>query len=277
MRLRYHFFENYNAKYHERLLDYLKENHIKVSPDKEELDGEFITFSVWSSSSDYARIINELKEMRIEYMCVYAEYTKKELESAEFLMMYPKRQFMEIINCEDAYKYSCENGNRVEHEEQIGLFAIKKEPSSKTKTAFWAEDTGFAEVFTDYRVREMVEANGLSGIEFKNVMNMKYVVSENIFQMTSTNIIDRSWIGMGYGEKIKTCRICGKEQYVFNNTYQLHLDLTKMNLHQDLYMTERIFGDGIAGPLYVISKRFYRLLRENNLDGGINLSPVISI
>ena len=277
MRYRYHYAERYYEKFNKGLLEFLKENHIKVSPDKDEMEGELITFSIWSSSPNHAKIINELKEMRIEYMCVYAEYTKKELQNAEFLMMHPKRQFMDIINCEEAYIYSCEEGNRVGHEEQVGMFAIRKEPASKTKTAFWAEDTGFAEVFTDYRVREMVETNGLSGIEFKNVMNKKGVVSENIFQMISGNVIDRSWIGMGHGEKKKTCYICRKEQFVFDDTYQLHLDFSKMDLSQDLYMTERIFGGGIPRPLYIISKRFYRLLRENKLDGGLNLSPVVPI
>ena len=95
--------------------------------------------------------------------------------------------------------------------------------------------------------------------------------------MTSPNILEKECIGIGFGEKIETCPKCGKEQYAIDNAYQLHLDFSKIKEQGDLYMTERIFGYGIAYSLYLISQRFYRLLKEENLAGGITFSPVVDI
>ena len=73
--------------------------------------------------------------------------------------------------------------------------------------------------------------------------------------MTSSNILKKEDIVWGYGEKIEKCPMCGKEQYV----------------------TERLFSEGFARPIYVISQKFYRLLVENKLDKNISFCPVVSV
>lgn len=146
-----------------------------------------------------------------------------------------------------------------------------------TQTAFWTEDTGLAERFADYRVYNLVKENFLNGIEFKKVMDKKGVYSETLYQMTSTNILGSECIGKGYGEEKEICHICGREQYCIDNAYQLHLDFSKIDLQSDLYMTERIFGPGISYPLYIISQRFYQLLKQNKLAGGVTFEAVAEI
>ena len=42
-------------------------------------------------------------------------------------------------------------------------------------------------------------------------------------------------------------------------------------------MTERIFGEGFARPIYVISQKFYRLLVENKLDKNVTFFPVVNV
>ena len=97
------------------------------------------------------------------------------------------------------------------HPEQVERFIVAKEPSMKTKTAFWCEDTGFANIFADYRVKDLVEKNSLQGIVFQNVILKKGICSENLFQLISPNILGKECIGMGFGEKIITCPKCGKD------------------------------------------------------------------
>lgn len=265
-----------------RLIKFLKENNVHYMPDNVKGDGELISFSLLSNIAEAKEILRKLEDMNVGTPLVFAEYSTEEIKTAKLLVMTPKKQCIDIINREEAYQYYCEYATslgipKVKHEEQIGLFSIKKEPSMKTKTAFWAEDTGFAEIFTDYRVCRLVNENMLSGIEFKNVLNKNGIYSEKLYQMTSSNVIDSKFIGKGYGERKEICQVCGREQYFIDNTYQLHLDFSGINFQNDLYMTERIFGEGIAYPLYIISQDFYQLLKKNKLDGGITVSPVAEI
>lgn len=279
MKYRYYFAELYCA----RLKEYLDNNKIKYETWGEDAGGgpRGIKFIIWSTTKNVGKYLQELKEFFSASPQISAEYTEAEYAKAELLWMTPKSQTIDIKN-EDAYRYSCEWINsfgrrKVAHPEQVEKFIVAKEPSMKTKTAFWCEDTGFANIFADYRVKDLVEKNSLQGIVFQNVILKKGICSENLFQLISPNVLGKECIGMGFGEKIITCPKCGKEQYGIDNAYQLHLDFSKISKQSDLYMTESIWGEGFARPIYVISQRFYRLLKESNLAGRITFSPVVDI
>ena len=123
----------------------------------------------------------------------------------------------------------------------------------------------------------MAIKNELIGVQFKNVMLRKGMYSEKLFQLSSDKVLGKECIGIGFGEKILTCPKCGKEQYCIEDAYQLHLDFSRLREISDLYVTESVFGEGIARPLYIISQRFYQLLKEANLASRITFSPVVDI
>ena len=159
--------------------------------------------------------MEELKKMNIRENYITVEFTKKELSEADFLMMRPKRQSIDIEN-EDAFRYTCEWTSRLgekvfQHEEQVKEVVVKKVPSMKKRNAFWCESTGFSVIFADKRIRRLAEENFLSGIEFKNVFLKNGTCSDELFQMTSSNILKKECIVFGYGEKIEKCPKCGKE------------------------------------------------------------------
>ena len=144
-------------------------------------------------------------------------------------------------------------------------------------TAFWASDDGGWEVFTDSRVLALAKENNLIGVDYSNVFLKKGGISQNLFQLTPKNIIKRESIGKGYLEKVEKCPGCGKDIFIIGSGYQLHLDYSKIDLQSDLYVTERVFGDGMPFHLHLISQRFYQLLKQNNLVGSLTLSPVPDI
>lgn len=267
---------------HLNLIKFLKENNIKYTPDNIDGEGDLIGFSVLSNSVAAHSILKRLEEMKASCPLVFMKYTVAELNKAKLLVMTPQKQSIDIINKEEAYIYLCKSTSSVgtskaRHEEQKGIFSINKEPSMKTQTAFWTEDTGFAEIFADYRVYNLVNENCLTGIEFKRVRDKKGVYSDKLYQMTSPYVLDSNCIGKGYGERKEICHLCGKEQYFIDNTYQLHLYISKIGVESDLYMTERIWGEGRAYPLYIISQRFYQLLKKNKLAGGLTIEPVAEL
>lgn len=276
MKYQYYFYELYT----EKVENYLREKNIHYQKNECNVTGDSLVFSIWSNNKNYKTILNELEKLNVRDPLVFVTYSASEINNAKLLVMTSRKQTIDIMNSEEAYRHSCKwissmGVKKVKHEEQVKTFVIRKEPSSKTSTAFWAEDTGFAELFADKRVYELVKEHSLQGIIFENVMNKKGVYSENIFQIKSPNIITRDFIEMGHGERKVVCHICGKEQFFINNIYQLHLDLSKLTIQSDLYMTERMWGEGIAYPLYIISQRFYQLLKQNKLAGGIIVSPVV--
>lgn len=276
MKYEYYFYEYAKPE----LVDYLNSEKIPFKLDSSDPKRPQAIFRLWSTGIRTEGQLRELEKIGVRWPIVSVTYTKKELENAELLVLSPKKQWISVINDEKSCRYTCPIGrDKFQHEEQIGLYQISKEPKTDGKTAFWHEDTGWADVFTDFRVKKLAKDNGLVGVEFRDVLLRGNRVSQNIFQLSSPNKIPQDAICLGYGEQPYFCPVCGRVQYVMQepNIYQLHLDSSRLQCKSDLYVTERIWGEGIARPMYVISQRFYRLIRENNLGGYLNLSPVVDV
>lgn len=278
MHYQYYFCDRYKVK----LVEFLKENNIKYSPNNAISEGDFISFSVYSNSKSFNEIISTLQQMKVRSPLVFAEYTKLEIDSAQLLVISPKRHCVDIINAETAYEKSCKwqsvNGIiKVNHKRQKDFFVIKKELPMKNSTAFSTEDTGKTELFADSRVLKLVQDNLLSGFDFEKVLTKQGTFCDNTYHLKSTNIITKECICKGKGEKIEFCQFCQKEQLIINNIYQLYLKGSLSDYTEDMYMTECVFGPGVDYPLYIISQSFYRLLKAHKLAGGLTISPVMLV
>lgn len=275
--LRFNYY--YCCRHCAELVSLLERNDIRYRFSGGDITPLCVVFSIRCPVGEVSPVVAELSSAG-EYPVISAEYTPAELASAQWIWMTPKQQKIEIVNVEEAYHYSCTRihpfiGETAKHAEQIGIFTIAKEPATSTKTAFWAEDTGFAEVFADWRVRQLAEKNGLSGVEFRDVMLSKGELSSKLYQMTSAHVLPIKAIACGHGEKALCCPYCGKTGFQVDNAYQLHLYASYLRDNTDMYVTERIFGEGIAHSLYVISQRLYHLLAEQKLTGSVTFSPVV--
>lgn len=276
MRFRYYFCEREKPE----LIDFLKQNQIKykISGNGSARKANII-FNIYSDGTYAEWYIEQFKQIKV-FPLVYTEYSEEDRLNAKLLWLWPKSQKIDIINENEAYDFLCEYRSAFghschKHEVQKGLIAIAKEPATLSKNCFWTISTGFSELFVSRRVYEAVQNSPLKGVQFLNVILKNGDTSDNLFQMVSPNIITRDCIEIGHGEIIERCCVCGAEQYSINSgEYQLHLDISKLKMESDFYMTERIFGAGITEPLYVISQSFYRLLKENGLTGGAQISPV---
>lgn len=276
MRYKYYYYVSANS----RLIEFLDANCIRYKIDESKITTTKVIFSLWSSSANTPALVENLASLCRRDPIITLEFSEAELEQSKFLVVKPKKQKIEITNAKDSFAHSCEMVDsfgitRVEHEWQIGTLAIAKEPSMKTNTALWASDSGFAEIFADSRVYELVASNALSGIKFEKVLLKDGTYSNKIYQMTSQHLIQQETISLGHGEKVQKCPLCGKEQFYIDSSYQLHLNDIETLLDSDFYSTDRIFGDGIAEPFYIISQRFYQLLKKNNLARSVSFSPVV--
>lgn len=113
-------------------------------------------------------------------------------------------------------------------------------------------------------------------------MQRNHQYSESIFQFRpqvrlSNDCIAFENMTLSKGCAEVSCPYCGNKQYGFREAFQLQL-FSKIVKHvSDAYITERVFGDGIAIPLYVISQRLYRELKKNSLTAHVSFAPVILI
>lgn len=209
MRYKYYFTDLSNPN----LLHWLEENEVCYY-----CRGRFVCFDIWSDSQKADNLLEQLKTTSVVGPIVTAHFTQSELSEASLLMISSRKQCIDIINGQEAYSRSCEWTNpygikKARHKKQQNWFAIAKEPSVKTQTAFWHEDTGFAELFTDVRVHDLVKQNNLEGITFHPVYLKNRACSQNIFQITSESKVDTACIEFGHGERKLGCPICGKEQF----------------------------------------------------------------
>lgn len=256
------------------LLRYLDEHQTKYK-----VAGRLVTFSTYSSDrypSD--RILDIIDICKGQKPVVYVEYTKKEINNAEYLWLRPQSQVVDICNSQEAYHYSCHTmsigGRRSKHAEQVRPLQITKEPKQSSKIAFWSPDTGFSEIFADRRVVRLAIEHDLRGIIFNDVVLPNGCCSENIYQVSSNNVLGAGSIAKEYGENVEICPQCGKESICIDAAYQFHFNRRQIPVGQDLFMTSRIIGPGIGHPIYVISHKFYELLHEAELTGKLDFAPI---
>ena len=266
----YSFRECYSKELHE----FLEKNRIKYSEKK----NEFIHLLIFSITDDAA--LAEAAGAYAEIGCtVDLKYTAAELSAAPLLRIRPKKEIVDVDNANEAFTCTCRwvdsNGiERARHRVQTASAVVKKAPPRKN-AALLAPTVGNGCLFADGRIKQLAEGAGMKGIAFLNVLDKKGNAHEDLFQLSSANVIPRERVALGYGEKIEACPICQKTQILPPAGYELHLHMCAEDVSEDLYMTEDLFGEGIAEPYYLISQGFYRLLNSEGLLGDVEVLPVV--
>lgn len=271
----------YHVKYSEEKEAYLKDRNIpyEITMIMNKIRAK-IWFRINSSMENYEALIKDFESMGDKYSWIDVEYNENELDQAEYLWLFPVKQSIDIVN-EDNFTYSCQYIDKIfgctiyRHATQINDIVIRKEPSTKKRTAFWFESTGWSYIFTDFRVKNLVTSNNLQGIEFRDVYLKNGKKSEVLYQIDSPIRLKEEDLVFENNTKIEKCPNCGRNQYVMKGDQLLHLNGKKIDLNIDLFITDTFFGEGGGWSNYIISRRFYQLLKKYNLAGGLNLSPVI--
>lgn len=275
----------FEAPYKLELENWLKKNNVKYKVDGGDFLPKCLYASIWSTRKDCALLLEELSQLSKRKPYPLPHYSDKDLSSAELLMIQAKTISMCIENNEEAFRYSCRWSymadrfeiHKANHEEQIGTIMIKKEPPHPSRTVIWGPDDGGVILFADARVRELVQKEDLKGILFQDILLKNRTISKRVFQMEAEHKILHDDISWGWGEHESVCSMCGKKQYAFDSTYQLHLWDDDVYRELDFFSTERIWGEGMPQPIYIISQRFYQLLKQNKYTSRLGFTPVILV
>ena len=269
--------------YKVELENWLKNHDLKYEVIGGEFTNKCLYFSIWSSRKDCTLLLDELHRMAYIKPSACVHYSDKDLSSAKLLTIRPKAVTMCIENEAESFRYDCcwsymadrFEIHKANHEEQTGIIMIKKEPSMTAKPVFWGPDDGRTIIFADRKVRNLVEMENVNGISFQNVLLKNNDLSKRIFQLKANQKICCEDIVWGKGVREIVCKMCGKKQFMLPSTYQLHIHDANIYHEIDFFTTESIFGEGIPQPIYIISQRFYQLLKQYKFTSRVDFTPVI--
>lgn len=263
----------YNEKYSIDLEQRLKELNIKYEI-KEILQSKRIIFNITKNFEQFECISSLLTSTPL----IFKEFDKKDLEEANFLQIIPQMQKVHIENLDNSFYSSCkivdEFGlKRTYHKQQVGNIAISK--MSKDTCYFYSVDTGFSEIFVKSEVAQMVAENDIKGVSFRPVIESGKERND-LYQLWAEKELQFENMKFDGSEKFANCPLCSKyKSVIVENDYQLHLNLCENELDLDFYMTSALFGEGIPYRYYLISQKFYQLLKNEKLDKKVKFVPIV--
>lgn len=277
MRTVYHYVGRYGDEF-QRTLDELKIKYTVSVPPFDTDEDPILIFDLKSDAKNFEDQYANVS-MCAKPLTVWSDYTKKEIESSPWVSITPCRHCVDIENYNEAMFYYCRKigypaqVDWIHDQEQIEDFKVSKAPK-RTRTVFYSGDTGIGDVFVDERLKQMVEANGLRGVVFRRVLTKKGIERNDLFQLTSETIVPRERIALGHGERFSECSYCYSKQIILDETHPLYLKGSADDLSSDFYVTARIFGEGVAHPYYLMSKRFYQCLKNERMLYSLRAKPV---
>lgn len=234
---------------------------------------ENFTVRIYEDTEGYKTLLGEIEKRGLRYTFAEArEYTKQELENAEFYyswFIYPWQHAPKDAD-DFGTKYNNESGclkcGRVR--EQISELLIDMKKIIKYKIGTIAP-----EIFVSEEIRNTLEANNISGITFGEVKDYKNREMVKYYQLFVNNILppmsDRIRVEM---EEASRCKICGNGGiYLRSEMIYKKEDLVDA---KDFNLTkEYLWGYGIRQV--VISSKVRNLFREHKCRVGYEPVEII--
>ena len=274
MKEKWSFFERYSKKL-EMLLNELGVKYKILGDDI--IMARMISFCVDKNTATESQLLRVTHSKPI----ITKEFSKRELERASYLTLFPTKLSIEILNTDTAYQFRCRRKTvfgeiRFEHREQIEPLIVGND-SFATSVTFYTATTGFSELFAHRRFYELVKENQLTGIDFWPVFCIRNhnTIQSELYQVFAEEVIPFDSIMINDQSEIKKCSICGQKKIVYKQEEQLVLKGSREGLTKDFYMTESVFGEGLSFPMYIISHNLYELICSADMKKNVKLMPVV--
>ena len=188
----------------------------------------------------------------------------------------PEDDFTEDKYKDATYRISMECEECCRGVIQKGLFRVKKEPRWGSKHFFMLNWVPSELLVRSESARVLMNA-GIKGFEVKDVIiNSKNTVAEEVKQIFITEELEE---GLIVNEGIKTvdvCPTCGNIQYIGSGRPKKFKKEIFENIEVDIIKTREVFGFGILNNRkIIISKKFYEVIKGNNMDRSLEIEPLM--
>lgn len=209
-------------------------------------------------------------------------YTKEEYEKAQWYSIRPKFRF-EYPQPEDESAYRGVTYNNSKFCNGCGGGLVQKDSFRITKAPKWGKRHFLMlnwigdEIFISSIAKEVLVSNRIAGLRFLDVINhKKNIVFDDIHQIFVENELEPGLINLTQSVKeTLNCSICGNTKYIGSGKEFTFRKEIFENLNFDIYKTYKSFGAGhLCARIIIISKKLYQIIKDNDLDKGLEFEPI---
>ena len=245
-----------------------------------------IVFDVYSDNPRFADIIERVNKSPKAHFVQWVEFSKQEMQAAEWYFMEPKRQIVDSLQTDYTFEFYCPYKKgpndpfiRYHRSEQIRPFLINnKIPKWKPKFNFCSEAHGFFfYIFCSDEAREKLTQSDVVGVDFQPVLKGdKVTVRENIHQVVFPNILPTEAFDFIGEYHHSTCDLCGRNNYEFKIAMGDNIRIKKDKIPRgiDAFTSEMRVGEGYGDKLMVVSKKIYNLVIEEMKERNVRFTPI---
>lgn len=240
----------------------------KLSEDGTLYDGW--NFSIYIDSPDFKSVWDEAEKLSLkpEIDGYKIEYSKNDIKNADYFILsipiFGKHDYTESFQTKYIEKSKCEVCGKSVLVQDSNLYI--------DKSLFRNKDIGITsnhEIVISENLKDILESNEVSGIEFANVNHKKQKIKNdfNVYQLIINNLMPKMDSSTSFHfDPMGYCRSC-------KNHGQLLTSLPKYKKEElmcikDFNLSMEYFGGGMSGYKIVnITKKIYNLFKENKIKG----------
>ena len=280
MRIKHHYYLQERAG----LLNFLNRNGIlyKISDDLPGMKNRLCTFDLYEDQEEYMKFKKQFFWISKYNSIKSIEYSKKDIENAEWFSIRSKSTKVQWEYEEKAFKETCSYKRPFmkelyyRHSEQIGILSANKTVKWGTRQYFSGPNAADDLLFCSEKAKKLLGDKWL-GLEFWPVR--KYNSSEYISDLFQLFFTDTLPIEAITGGKSTTCNTCGKRIVRFKDgIHQLELKREFLRGSSKVYKTGDVLTEQIKGgetfSINIVSQEFYQYCEKNQMNRGMIYEPI---
>lgn len=249
----------------EKFISYKKQNYFD--------NLKIIAFDISESDYNYDSVCRFMQNYK-PIVTKHKHYSEEELNNAQWLSMLCFWGKVDI-DSDSAYDSTFSGFCPVcKTKEQIGLYRINKVPVWKKNKNFCADSSGgWDKIFCSSEAKKVIEANGIKGVDFKNVLKHKtFEPIDDLYQLEFQTIVDPFILDLKPVPAAQKCEHCGKTVYRYSD------DLPEKSFKPNKVIEET---DAFIIPVktcgcefVIISNKFYKVLKYTLKDKTLKFEPI---
>lgn len=279
MRIKQHYF--YIAK--KELISFLEKNKIAYEIcDLPESNNKLCTFDLYEDQEFYWQFKKQFFYLSKYNSIRTIEYSKQEIESAEWLTVRSKGKKVQWEYEEDAFRKDCSYKRLFvkelyyRHSTQVNILSASKAIKWGAKQYFSGPNAADDFLFCSGKAKELLKGRW-EGLEFwpvRKYNSTKYI--SDLYQLVFNDYLPLEAIS---GGKDIQCKGCGKKIMRFTEGIQ-KLEIKKEYLNNSLkvYRTDDVLTEELKGcttfSLNIVPREFYQYCEANQMNWGMIYEPI---
>lgn len=280
MRIIYH----YNLKNERGLSKFLEKHQVSHEVYIDHNQEDMCLFDLYEDHVCYRKFKWQFPIASLGFSTVGVEYSKEEVEVAEWLTVSSVNQKVNWECDENAWEFSCARKRpfskeaSYRHIRQVGPFSASKGIKWRSRDFFCGPNSPQHLIFCANKTKEILGKEWL-GLEFWPVKRENHTTNIlDLNQLHFNQILPFEAIHFTGKERIKSCNSCGRKKVQITEKYQLSLKKSHMKNPKNVYTTDDIWTFEKTGwdtfSLNIVSHEFYQLCEDNGMNRGMIYEPI---